>query len=387
MAVPLLDLTRQLKTLSSELESAVLSVMRSGKFILGEEVTAFEEEAAAYLGCKHVIGLSSGTDALLAALMALDIGPGDEVIVPVYSFFATAGAVSRLGATPVFIDVEPEFANMDPVALEAALKAGGDKVKAVIVVHLFGAAADMNPIMKSCKAHGVPVIEDAAQAIGTRADVEGAKSRMAGTWGLGGCFSTFPSKNLGGAGDGGFLSTDDDEFAQKIKHLRNHGQTHAYKHTIVGANFRLDAIQAAVLRVKLRHLESFTDNRRANALRYAEQFNCDELRPFICPPLDVADRHVYHQYVAHVRDGCRDDAVAFLREANIGCNIYYPISFHEQPCFADLGYKLGQFPVAEALTRTNIALPIFPELTTAEHDEVISGLKQAAARSSRKINA
>lgn len=371
MAVPLFDLTRQYQHIGAELEAATLAVMRSGRFVLGPEVEAFEREVAEYIGAAHVVGLASGTDALLAAMMALGIGPGDKVLLPVYSFFATAGTVARLGARPVFVDIDPVFGNLDPEALQSALEAEGP-VRAAIFVHLFGAGAGITPVAELLAEAGIPLIEDAAQAIGTRVN-----GRFAGTVGLCGCFSTFPTKNLGGAGDGGFLSTDDDDLAQTIRQLRNHGQSDAYRHESIGGNFRLDALQAAVLRVKLRHLEGWTAKRRAHAARYRELF-ADRLPDRgVELPTDIADRHTYHQFVIHLDAERRDPVRTALRERNIGCNVYYPLPFHLQPCFSDLGHGAGAFPVAERKSHTNLALPIFPELRSEELEQVVEAIGDA----------
>lgn len=368
MAVPLLDLTRQYATIQSEVEAVTLDVLRSGRYVLGPEVEALEQELADYLGAAHVIGLSSGTDALLAALMANGVGEGDQVLLPVYSFFATAGTVARLGARPVFVDIEPTHANASLDALAAAL-ASGHNVKAAIFVHLYGSAEGVEPATRLLADAGVPLIEDAAQAIGTR--VGGV---FAGTVGQCGCFSTFPTKNLGGAGDGGFLSTDDDELASTIRRLRNHGQVDAYRHASVGGNFRLDAMQAAILRVKLRHLESWTERRRINADTYRELFASKLGGSDIELPTDVIDRHTYHQFVIHMDAARRDGVLASLRERDIGCSVYYPLPFHLQPCFEPLGYGEGDFPVAEQKSRTNLALPIFPELRRDELEEVVDAI-------------
>lgn len=372
MSIPLLDLTRADAKFQAELEEAVLGVLRSGRFILGPEVDALEQELAEYIGIDHVIGLSSGTDALLAALMALEIGPGDAVAVPVYTFFATAGVVSRLGARPVFVDVEPRHLCMDPKALITVLEQD-TAIKAVIPVHLFGAGADMEAILKITEPKGVPVIEDAAQAIGTKIG-----GHCAGTFGLAGCFSTFPSKNLGGIGDGGFLSTKDADFAEKIRRMRNHGQTGNYEHDFVGGNFRIDALQAAALRVKLRRLEGMTEARRSNAARYAELFAAKGLTDKVQVPEDQ-DRHCYHQYVTHLAVDDRDRVKASLQKQGIGCAVYYPAPLHMQPCFAHLGYGPGAFPIAEDAARRNLALPIYPDLRADELTSVVDAIAGTVA--------
>lgn len=368
MPVPLIDLTRDKQQLAA-VEAVVVDVVRSGKYVLGAEVDNFEREVAAYLGCRHVIAMSSGTDALLAPLMALDIGPGDEVVLPTYSFFATAGVVARLGATPVFVDVEPTFWNLDPERLDEAL-AKCRQPKAVIGVHLFGAAFDLDAVLAVCNRHKVPLIEDSAQAIGTTQN-----GRMVGSHGLCGAWSTFPTKNLGGLGDGGFLTTNDDELATKVRLLRNHGQTDLYEHHAIGGNFRMDAIQAAALRVKLRAIEDVTAVRRANAERYRRLFDEAGLGGWAELPTDT-DRHAYHQFVVRLPASQRDAVIKHLRQQGIGCGVYYPIPFHRQPCFAYLGADPATFPVAEEASATALALPIFQGLTEAEQIDVVGALKR-----------
>jgi len=368
MPVPLIDLLRDKQQLA-EVEAAVVSVLRSGKYVLGTEVEHFEVELAAYLGCKHALTLSSGTDALLAPLMALGIGPGDEVLLPTYSFFATAGVVARVGATPVFVDIEPVHWNIDPERLEEALKKCS-RPKAVIGVHLFGTAFDVEEILAICNRYSVPLIEDAAQAIGTKHN-----GRMLGTRGLCGAWSTFPTKNLGGIGDGGFFTTDDDEFAAKVRLLRNHGQAELYKHHVIGGNFRMDAIQAAALRVKLRSIEDITETRRQNAERYRRLFGEAGLQGWAELPTDT-DRHAYHQFVVRLPAGERDSVITHLRQQGIGCGIYYPIPFHRQPCFEYLGAAAADFPVAEEASTRSLALPIFQGLTEAEQIDVVGAMKR-----------
>jgi dTDP-4-amino-4,6-dideoxygalactose transaminase len=371
MSVPLLDLTRQYATIQDEVEATVLAVMRSGRYILGPEVAALEQELADYVGSKHAIGMSSGTDALLAALMALGVGPGDRVVMPVYSFFATAGTVARLGAVPVFVDIEPTWCNMDVAALREALDRD-PRIKAAIFVHLFGAASGIEAVAELLAARGIPLIEDAAQAIGSK-----SRGVMAGTFGSIACFSTFPSKTLGGPGDGGFAVTGDDQVATAMRRARNHGQSDAYRHETVGGNFRMDELQGAVLRVKLRHLEEWIAGRRRNAELYRERFARALPKNALRLPTDVADRHGYHQLVVRVDAAQRDPLLAALRERSIGCAVYYPLPFHQQPCFANLGYRAGQFPVAEEASRTTLALPVFPELRSEEIDEVVGAVSAA----------
>jgi dTDP-4-amino-4,6-dideoxygalactose transaminase len=372
MPVPLFDPTRQYAALQADLEAAALRVLRSGRYILGPENAAFEQEIAHYLEVEHAVALSSGTDALLAGLMALGIGPGDAVALPVYTFFATAGVVARLGARPVFVDVEPRFLGMDPEGLAAAL-ARHPEVRAVLVVHLFGAAADWSALQQVARSHGVPIVEDACQAIGTRVGAE-----LAGTLGRCGCFSTFPSKNLGGPGDGGFLVTRDAAFATRVRQLRNHGQSDSYRHETVGGNFRLDELQCALLRAKLPHVDAGNGKRRANAARYRGLVLERGLGDRVQLPEDQPG-HTYHQYVTHLRGVDRDAVRKKLSDSGIGCAVYYPLPLHEQPCFAGLGYRRGEFPVAERAARTNLALPIYPELTEAEAVQVVAGLAAAVA--------
>ncbi|MBM4062490.1 MAG: DegT/DnrJ/EryC1/StrS family aminotransferase [Planctomycetes bacterium] len=370
MSVPLIDLLRD-KALLAEVEAAVVRVVRSGQYILGPEVEGLERELQAYLGCKHAITMSSGTDALLAPLMALGIGPGDEVVLPTYSFFATAGVVARVGARPVFVDVEPRFLCLDPERLEQALRKCR-RPKAVMAVHLFGATFDVDAIVAVCRRFSVPLIEDAAQAIGTK-----YKGRMAGGDGLCAGWSTFPTKNMGGIGDGGFLTTNDDQFAGTCRLLRNHGQAEQYRHHLIGGNFRLDALQATALRVKLKHMEAVTATRRANAARYRALFAEAKLHDWAQLPEDT-DRHAYHQFVVRLPAAQRDGALAHLRQQNIGCAVYYPLPFHRQPCFAQLGHDPKEFPVAEEAAARSLALPIFQGLTAAEQQEVVAALAKFA---------
>jgi dTDP-4-amino-4,6-dideoxygalactose transaminase len=366
MPVPLIDLTRDRAQLA-EIEAAVVRVIRSGQYILGPEVENLERELQTYLGCKHAITMSSGTDALLAPLMALGVGPGDEVVLPTYSFFATAGVVARTGARPVFVDVEPTFFAIDPQRLEEALRACR-RPKAVMAVHLFGASFDVDAVTAICRKFSLPLIEDAAQAIGTR-----HKGRMTGRDGLCAGWSTFPTKNMGGIGDGGFLTTDDDQFAATCRLLRNHGQAELYKHNLVGGNFRMDAVQATALRVKLKDIEKVTAQRRENAARYRQLFAAANLLEWAKLPADT-DRHAYHQFVLRVPRQQRDAAIAHLRQQGIGCAVYYPIPFHRQPCFRYLGAEAKDFPVAEAAAAEALALPIFQGLTDAEQFDVVGAL-------------
>ncbi len=365
MAVQLLDLTRQYREIRDEIRSALDRVCDSQRFILGPEVDAFETEAAEALGVAHGVGFSSGTDALLGSLMVLGIGPGDEVVIPTFTFFATAGVVSRLGARPVFVDIDPVDFCIDP---EQLLDAIGERTRAVVPVHLFGQAADMAAIQAACGE--VPIVEDCAQSWGATFN-----GRMTGGLGTMGAFSFFPSKNLGGFGDAGLVTTRDGETAGRLRELRMHGQSGPYLHPWVGGNFRLDALQAAVLRVKLPRVPSWIDARRANADRYRPLFADAGLDEIIELPRAVEGRgHTFNQYV--VRAPRRDELRAFLGSRGIGCSVYYPLPLHLQPCFADLGHREGQFPVAERASTEVLALPVFPELTEAEQSEVVDTIAE-----------
>ncbi len=366
MGIPLLDLSRQYETIQDELEEAALRVLRSGHYILGPEVSAFEQECAAYLETTDCIGMSSGTDALLAALMVLGIGPGDEVILPSYTFFATAGSVARLGATPVFTDVDKDSLCMTREGVEQALSS---KTKAVIVVHLFGRVADVPAIREILDPRGIPLVEDAAQAIGGKFE-----GKPAGSLGTMACFSFFPSKNLGALGDGGLVATKDPSLAAHLRKVRNHGQTAAYEHDEVGGNFRLDALQAALLRVKLPHLEAWTEGRRRVAARYRNLFADQNLSEILQAPQDDPNRHAYHQFVLRVPAEKREACLDALRQENIGHNVYYRIPLHQQPCFAP---QTGSFPVSEDAARRAIALPVFPELREEEQRKIVETLRKA----------
>lgn len=365
MAVPLLDLKAQYAPIRSEILAAITRVCDSQYFVMGPEVDGLEHELAEMLEVRHAIGVSSGTDALLVALMALGIGPGDEVITPTYSFFATAGCVTRLGATPVLVDIDPVSFNAAPAAIAAALT---PRTKAIIPVHLYGLVADMDAIGAIADAAGVPIIEDAAQAIGARRN-----GRQAGTFGTAGCLSFFPSKNLGAFGDGGLVMTNDDVLAKEIKLLRNHGAEPKYYHSRIGGNFRLDALQAAVLRVKAPHLASWTEARRRNAARYQALFADAGLDRVLTLPVEPAGSfHIYNQFV--IRGPRRDDLRAHLGLVGVSTEIYYPVPFHRQECFANLGAPVGGFPHADAAADTSLALPIYGELTEAQQREVVSAI-------------
>jgi dTDP-4-amino-4,6-dideoxygalactose transaminase len=365
LKVPLLDLHAQYLPLRADILAAVERVCDSQRFIMGPEITAFEEEMARMLGVRHAVSVSSGTDSLLLALMALDVRAGDEVVTSTYSFFATAGAIARLGAKPVLVDIDETTFNLDPERLTAVLT---PRTKAIIPVHLFGLSADMDPILDVAARAYVPVVEDAAQAIGAS-----YKSRLLGGLGAAGCFSFFPSKNLGAFGDAGLLTTNDDALAKQARLLRTHGMEPRYYHHAVGANFRMDALQAAILRVKAPHLAEWTARRRANAARYRTLFRDAGLLDRITLPSEPSDRwHIFNQFVIRTAD--RDGLKAHLDERGIGTEIYYPVPFHLQPCFAGLGYGRGDFPRAERAAAETLALPIYGELAPAQQDAVVGAI-------------
>lgn len=366
MHVPLLDLRAQYASIRGEVRVAIDRVCESQQFILGPEVSALEQEIAALCGVRFGVGMSSGTDALLAALMGIGVGPGDEVITPTYSFFATGGVIARLGATPVFVDIDPSTFNLDS---EGTLAGITPRTKAIVAVHLFGRCADLDPIMEAAAAHGITVIEDAAQALGAR---DGA-GRAAGAIGHMGCFSFFPTKNLGGFGDGGMVVTNDAVLAETLRTLRAHGGRPKYYHRVVGGNFRLDALQAAVLRVKLTYLSSWTRARRTNADRYRSLFEGMGLMDRVALPEDVPG-HIYNQFVIRVER--RDDLRALLTERGIGTEVYYPVPLHLQECFRSLGYRNGGLPRAEAAARESLALPIYPELSEGQQRYVVSQIAE-----------
>jgi dTDP-4-amino-4,6-dideoxygalactose transaminase len=378
--VPLLDLTGQYAAIREEVRVALERVIESQKFILGPEVLALEEEVASYSQCAYGIGVSSGTDALLVALMALGIKPGDEVITPAYSFFATAGCVTRLGATPVFVDIDPDTYNLSPEKLLAAIT---ERTRAVIPVHLYGQMAKMDQLMEIARHHRLYVIEDAAQAIG--AEYNG---RRAGSMGDFGCYSFFPSKNLGGFGDGGMVTTNNAELAGRVRLLRNHGDSPKYYHKLVGGNFRLDAIQAAVLRVKLKYLDDWIWARQRNAASYRSLFRDAGIlmageREGIHLPVEASGRrHTYNYFVIGTRG--RDALRAFLSARNIGTEIYYPVPLHMQECFDGLGYGEGDFPVSEKMAAETLALPIYPELTQQQRECVVQAIGEFLLSSTAK---
>lgn len=367
--IPILDLKAQNASVRADVDKAIARVIDSGVFILGPEVQAFEAEVAAYLGVKHAIGVSSGTDALLVALMALDVGAGDEVILPPFTFFATAGCVARTGAKPVFVDIDPVTYNIDPKLMESAIT---KRTKAIMPVHLFGQCADMDAIGAIARRHNLPVIEDACQAVG--AEWHG---RRAGSMSAIGCFSFYPTKNLGGFGDGGFMTATDPKVAERLKLLRGHGMQPRYYHHVVGINSRLDTIQAAVLNVKLRYLDAWTSLRQANAERYAKLFAEHGLAESIdLPTAEPAGRHVWNQYVIRIPGGRRDALRSYLAERKIGSEIYYPVPLHQQTCFRELGYETGSLPESERAAAETMALPIFPELTAKEQRVVVATIAE-----------
>lgn len=372
MKVPLLDLKAQYLAIKAEVDAAVAEVIESQHFILGPMVEECEEAIAKYSGCSHAVGVSSGSDALLACLMAENIGPGDEVITTPYTFFATAGAIARLGATPVFVDIDPITYNLDTTQIAARIT---PRTRAIIPVHLYGQMADMDTVIRVAADRGLVVIEDAAQAIG--AEREG---RRAGSIGHYGCFSFFPSKNLGAAGDGGMVVTNDAQRAEKLKCLRSHGSKPKYHHKIVGGNFRLDAIQAAIVSAKLPHLDQWTAARQHNARRYDQLFCEAGLAaahggsPIVGLPKAVTNRHIFNQYV--IRVSHRDQLQAALKERQIGTEVYYPVPLHAQECFAYLGYGVGAFPESERAAHETLALPIHPELTDQQARYVVACIRE-----------
>ncbi|MFQ3224315.1 MAG: dTDP-4-amino-4,6-dideoxygalactose transaminase [Lentimonas sp.] len=374
IAVPLLDLKPQYLALKPELDAAVAEVIASQYFILGPTVDKFEKASASYCKTEHAIGVSSGTDALIVAMMAMGIGEGDEVITSPYTFFGTVGSIVRLGATPVFVDIEPDTFNIDVAKVEAVIT---DKTRAIIPVHLFGQMADMRAINRIAREHDLLVIEDAAQAIGAKQNGHPACS-----FGHMGCLSFFPTKNLGGFGDGGMVVTDDAGYASIIRQLRNHGMEPKYFHPRIGGNFRLDALQAAVLDVKLPHLNNWHEQRRENAALYhklswdagisrsVDALNSGDFNNGIILPTEKdGNYHIYNQFVIYCDQ--RDALIDHLRANNVGCEIYYPLALHEQECFRLLGYKKGDFPNAERAAAMSLALPIFPDLAPAQITRVV----------------
>lgn len=372
MRIPLMDLAAQYEAVKSEIDRAVQRVLASGKYVLGQTVEEFERSLAAYCGTKHAVGLASGTDALILALDAVGVGPGDEVITTPFTFFATAEAISRVGATPVFVDIEPRTYNIDPAAIEPAIT---ERTKAVIPVHIFGHPADMKPIVEIGKRHKLKVIEDACQAIG--AEYRGAR---VGALADAACFSFFPTKNLGGCGDGGALTTNDAGLAGRIRLLREHGSKKKYQHSVLGYNSRLDALQAAILQVKLRHLDNWNDARRLLAHRYNELLGGLPVRT----PFEDADvKHVYHLYIIRARErGALEEA---LGAAGIAFGVYYPVPLHLQEVYEPLGVPAGSLPKSEAASTETLALPLYPELPIKFQDEVAKAVRSAYRHAPRPV--
>ena len=371
MNIPAVNLKAQFAPLRAELLAAIERVIDSQQFVLGSEVKALEAEVAAYSTVKSAIGCASGSDALLLALMALDIKTGDEVVTTPFTFFATGSAVARLGARPVFVDINAQSYNIDPAAIEAAITS---RTRGVIAVHMYGQCADMEPLLEITAQHQLPLIEDAAQAIGAE-----DRGRRAGSMGSIGCFSFYPTKNLGGAGDAGMVTTNDDQLAARLRALRVHGGLTEYLHTEVGINSRIDALQAAVLRVKLPHLDDWSNARLEKAQRYSDLLAHANLPYELLPPLiRPAGRHIFHQYVVRAPKH-RDALMAHLAERGVGARVYYPVPLHLQECFRYLGYREGDFPEAESAAKETFALPIYPELTDEEQDYVVDCLRSFGA--------
>ena len=382
MPVPLLDVNAQNHPLEAELTAAFARVLRTGRFILGEEVEAFEAECAAFIGARHAVSMSSGTDALLAAFMALGIGPGDEVLCPAFTFFATAGCIARTGATPVFCDVCPVSFNIDVASAMARVTA---RTKAIVPVHLFGQAADMDAIRAFAAERDLRIIEDVAQSIGATYQGSGC-----GTLGELGCFSFFPSKNLGGFGDGGLVTTDDADLAETLRRIRNHGMHPRYYHATVGANFRMDALQCALLRVKLRHLGEYTSGREANARYYLDRISVlpgimhaggadgGPTARIVLPQAGADAGHVWNQFTLRIPGAGRRDALKnHLTARGIGCEIYYPVALHQQECFQQLpAHAIQACPVSESLTGEVLSIPVYPELSAGQRDEVVAAIAE-----------
>lgn len=365
--VPLLDLHAEYESIREETLAAVERVLESQQFILGPEVAALEEEIARYCEARYGVGCASGSDALLLALMALDIGRDDEVITTPYSFFATASAITRLGARPVFVDIDPLTFNIDPSRVGDAVN---KRTRAILPVHLYGQCAEMNALMEISERQGIPLIEDAAQAIGSE-----DRTGRAGAIGGMGCFSFYPTKNLGGAGDGGMITTNDEQLAERLRLLRAHGAEQRYFHREIGINSRLDSLQAAVLRVKLSRLDEWSSMRKTNAGRYRRLFTDAGLAEEVGLPFEREDvRHIYNQFVIRVDAARRDDLRAYLKQEGIGTEIYYPVPLHLQECFSYLGYRTGDFPEAERAARETIALPIYPQLNTEQQQHVVDSI-------------
>ncbi|MBW1772366.1 MAG: DegT/DnrJ/EryC1/StrS family aminotransferase [Deltaproteobacteria bacterium] len=378
MKVPLLDLKKQFEGIKDEIMAATEEVYQSQQFILGPKVAELEDNVATYCKGKYAVGVSSGTDALLISLMAAGVGIGDVVVTTPYTFFATVGAIVRVGAQPLFVDIDSKTYNMDPGKLEDALSALGEqersRVKAVIPIHLYGQCADMEPILKIAEHYGLAVVEDAAQAIGAEYQFQDGRVKKAGAMGSYGCFSFYPTKNLGAAGEGGMVVTQDETTYNHLKILRNHGDIKRYEHGFVGGNFRLHAIQAAVLIIKLKYLDEWTNQRIANANSYRNAFKEAGLDNILLP-VEKEKRHVYHQFVLRVEKG-RDRLKAFLNENDIGCEVYYPVPLHMQACFRHMNYAPEDFPESKKAALETLALPIYPELGNEEIYYVVDNIKK-----------
>jgi dTDP-4-amino-4,6-dideoxygalactose transaminase len=386
MNIPMLDLKAQYATIKNEIDEKLLGVLASQNFILGSEVAALEQEIAAYSRARFGVGVSSGSDALIISLMALGIGAGDAIVTTPFTFFATGGAIARLGARTVFCDIDPTTYNIDPASLDEVLstlpkKSRGTRARAVIPVHLYGQCADMDAVMRLAKRHGLWVIEDAAQAIGS--EYPSRKGlRRAGTMGTMGTLSFYPSKNLGAYGDGGMVLTDNSRLADKLRMLRVHGGVAKYHYKLLGGNFRLDALQAAILRVKFRHLDEWQQKRRQRADDYVRKFAESGLERsgLVKTPVPVykgcgaLNYHTYHQYVIRAKN--RNKLQAHLRAKGVGTSVFYPLSLHQQECFAGLGYKKGDFPASERAAREVLALPIYPELTATQQDYIVAAIRE-----------
>jgi len=368
--VPLIDLKPQHEALREELAAAVARVFDSQHFILGEDVRRLEEEVAAYTGTRHAVGCGSGSDALLLTLLALDIGAGHEVVTTPHTFFATAGAIARSGARPVFVDIEPRTYNIDPARIESAIT---ERTRAILPVHLYGQCAELDEILRVAERHNLPVIEDAAQAIGAE-----DRGRRAGSLGRAGCFSFYPTKNLGAAGEAGIVTTNDEELAARLRRLRAHGGATEYQHEELGFNSRLDTLQAAVLRVKLPHLDSWSQARRERADTYARLLEEAGLAELVTPPFVREDaRHIFHLYVIRVgARATRDALIEHLRRGGVGTKVYYPVPMHLQQCFAPLGHREGDFPHAEAAANETLALPMYPELSEEQQAYVVETIRR-----------
>jgi len=373
MQVPLLDLKAQYQSIKDECIKVTEEIYESQYFILGPYVEQLEKEIAAYCSTKYAVGVSSGTDALLLSLMAAKIGYGDRVITTPYTFFATAGAVSRVGAIPVFADIETDTYNISPAKIESVIKEMPDAVrktvKAIIPVHLYGQCADMDEVLRIAQENKMVVIEDAAQAIGSE-----YKGRRAGSMGDFGCFSFFPSKNLGGFGDGGIITTNSEDRYENLKILRVHGGHPKYYHSQIGGNFRLDALQAAIVSIKLKYLDQWTTGRQENARQYKAMISDAGLDSMVTVPFEKESRHIYNQFIIQVPEK-RDELKDYLIKNKVGCEIYYPVPLHLQECFADLGYKPGDFPVSESAAKHTLALPVYPELTGDQIAYVVAQIK------------